>query len=81
MFEEHKQKIIHFFDALYFDAFNDIYCIFLGVLHPQIPATSVTWQGAFLEKLKAIDGISIVETQTYTLEEAAPHAPKVIFNT
>ena len=28
------------------------------------------FQEAFLDKLKAIDGISTVETQTYTLEEA-----------
>ena len=40
--------------------------VFLGDLCINGPAI----QEAFLGKLKGIDGISTVETQTYTLEEA-----------
>ena len=46
--------------------------IFCGICDDQVPCYSQNHprQGAFLEKLKAIEGISVVETQTYTLEEA-----------
>mmetsp|Transcript_96885 Transcript_96885/g.134514 ORF Transcript_96885/g.134514 Transcript_96885/m.134514 type:complete len:113 (-) Transcript_96885:124-462(-) len=36
---------------------------------PDWEKTGFAPEGAFLEKLKAIEGISVVETQTYTLEE------------
>ena len=55
----------------------------LQLLHPPPPGRGVSakvfsqpeLQEAFLDKLKAIDGISTVETQTYTLEEA-PSSPE-----